>query len=112
MITPGIAIIDFRPLERNTLRGFAAVKVNAWNLIIHDVAIHEKEGRRWASLPARPMLDSNRQLMLDDTGKPKYSRVLEFTEREVGDRFSQAVVAAVDQFVAASKRIDADAEMF
>ena len=49
---------------------------------------------------------SDRRLMLDESGKPKYSRVLEFTEREVADRFNTGVVKAVADFVAASKRVD------
>jgi hypothetical protein len=76
-------------------------------LAINDVALHERDGKQWAQLPSRPMLDSNRQLMLDENGKPRYSRVLEFTEREAADVFSAGVVRAVAAFLAASKRVDA-----
>jgi hypothetical protein len=99
-----IVILDWRPLARNTLKGFARIKIVEWKLIVNDVAVHERDGRKWAALPSRPMLDSNRRLMLDETGKPKYSRVLEFTEREIADRFSDAVVAAVDRFADALAR--------
>jgi hypothetical protein len=104
-----IVCLDWRPLERNTLRGFARVKVPTWKLVVNDVAVHERDGKRWAQLPSRPMLDSNRQLILDENGRPKYSRVLEFTERKVADRFSAAVVAAIDRFVLASDRVESEA---
>jgi hypothetical protein len=104
-----IVCLDFRPLQRNTLQGFARIKVVPWKLAINDVALHERDGKQWAQLPSRPMLDSNRQLMLDETGKPRYSRVLEFIEREVADQFSASVVKAVADFLAASKRIDEEA---
>jgi hypothetical protein len=39
---------DFRPLHRNTLRGFARVKIAELKLEIGDIAIHEKGAARWA----------------------------------------------------------------
>jgi hypothetical protein len=93
-----IIILDWRPCERGTLLGFAKIKVPAWHLTIDGVALYRKDGKQWAQPPSKPMLDSNRKLMLDEAGKPKYSRVLEFTDREIADRFSEAVVAAVDRF--------------
>jgi hypothetical protein len=96
-----IIILEWRPVERGSLIGFAKVRLPAWHLTIDGVALHRKDGKRWSQLPSRPMLDSNRQLILDESGKPKYSRVLEFTDREIADRFSEAVVAAVDRFAGA-----------
>ena len=59
---------DWRPLVRNTLRGFARIEIWELRMAIHDVAIHEKDGRRWAALPARPQLKEGKAIT-DDAGK-------------------------------------------
>jgi hypothetical protein len=44
---------SFRPLVRNTLRGFAEITIAELRLKVHDIAIHEKGEARWAQLPSR-----------------------------------------------------------
>jgi len=46
----------------------------------------------WARLPSKPQLDSQRQLIRDETGKPKYSNFLRWRSRDIDDRFSAAVI--------------------
>jgi hypothetical protein len=52
------------------------------HLKIRDCAIHEKNGRRWAQLPGRPMIDRDGVALRDEDGKTKYARILEFDTRE------------------------------
>jgi hypothetical protein len=59
---------DWRALRRNTLLGFAAIKIQELHLLIRDVAIHEKEGRRWAQLPAKPQIKEG-ALVTDGAGR-------------------------------------------
>jgi hypothetical protein len=40
-------------MQRNTLLGFAKIRVPAWHLTIADVAVHTKDGKRWAQLQPR-----------------------------------------------------------
>jgi hypothetical protein len=76
-------------------------------MTIDGVALHRKDGKQWAQLPARPMLDANRELEREPDGKPRYARVLWFDDRDTADRFSAAVAAALDRFTAAaSDRIE------
>jgi hypothetical protein len=89
-----ISCEKWTPRRSNTLLGFADVTLVQTRLKIHDCAIHEKGGRRWVSLPARPMIDRD-GVVRDQDGKPKYARILEFATREAGDSFSAAVIAAV-----------------
>jgi hypothetical protein len=88
------------------LQGFCRVKVSSWHLTIDGVAVHSKDGRRWAQLPARPQLNANRELERDADGKIKYSRLLWFDDRELADRFSAAVLEALERFIAVTKRVD------
>jgi hypothetical protein len=85
---------SFKPFRRNTLYGFAEILIAEIGLRIKDVTIFEKNGKRWASLPSKPMLKDN-MLIKDEDGKGVYTNILEFPDRDVRDAFSQAVVAAV-----------------
>jgi hypothetical protein len=51
----------------------------------------------WAALPAKPELDNEGRRKLDINGKPTWSPVLEWRTRDLANRFSDAVVAAVRQ---------------
>jgi hypothetical protein len=85
---------DWKPLKRNTLCGFARIHVVEMDLVIHDVALHESHGKRWAQLPSRPWVKDG-AVITDDAGKVQYSPLLEFGRREVRDAFSARVVQAL-----------------
>ena len=76
---------DWRSLHRNTLLGFATIKIQELHLLIRDVAIHEKDGRRWAQPPARPQIKDG-ALVTDAAGKPQYFPIMEFDGRGVRRR--------------------------
>lgn len=85
---------DFRQLSRNTLRGFAVIRIEQMKLTIRDVAIHAKGDKRWAQLPARPQIKDG-ALVKDATGKVQYVQLFEFTSHAVRTAFSEAVIRAV-----------------
>jgi hypothetical protein len=85
---------SWRPMPRNTLAGFADIELLN-GLQIDDVAVHIRERRAWANLPARPMLDEAGQALRDDRGKVRYAPILRWRTRDLGDRFSAAVVELV-----------------
>jgi hypothetical protein len=63
--------VGFKPLRRNTLVGFATIRIADMRLKITDVGIHEKGTARWAALPAKPKLRDG-GLVRDDAGKGQY----------------------------------------
>ena len=89
-----ITCTDFRPWARNTLVGFAVVNIVELKLTIKDVAIHQKDGSRWAQLPAKPQIKDG-AVVKDDAGKQQWISIMEFSSREVRDAFSAATIAAV-----------------
>jgi hypothetical protein len=92
----GIEILDFRPVERNTLRGFAKIKVRLWGgLVVDGIAIHTKNERSWAQLPAKPMLDRDGNVVREDDGRIRYVKMLGFDDRDVSDNFSRDVLNAL-----------------
>jgi hypothetical protein len=85
---------DFKQFHKNTLIGFATVKIEAMRLTIKDIAIHEKNDRRWAQLPAKPQIKDG-SVITDSSGKAQYSPIMSFDSREVSDAFSDAVIKAI-----------------
>jgi hypothetical protein len=86
---------NFRPLRKNTLLGFAEVHIRELDMTMKDIAIHEKNGSRWAAPPARPQFSKDGAVIRDDAGKIAYSPIIEFPSRASRDRFSQQVIDAV-----------------
>jgi hypothetical protein len=89
-----IKCVAWRALRRNSLRGFATVKIEEMRLAVHSVAVHEKNGKAWAQLPSQPWIKDGAHVKGDD-GKPQYSPLFEFDSIAVHDAFSDAVVRAV-----------------
>jgi NADH/NAD ratio-sensing transcriptional regulator Rex len=87
--------VGFKPLRRSTLVGFADISVSEIKLTIFDVAIHTKNGKAWAQLPAKAQINRDRQLIKNTEGKIQYARILEFHSRSVADAFSAAAIKAV-----------------
>jgi hypothetical protein len=86
---------SFRPLVRNTLRGFAEITIAELRLKVRDVAIHERGEARWAQLPAKPQVKDGALVKDPGTGKIQYINVMEFDSRAVRDAFSRVVIDAV-----------------
>jgi hypothetical protein len=49
---------------------------------------------------ARPMVDHAGKLMMDTArpDKPRYAKIIAFTDRDIADRFSASVIEAVDEY--------------
>jgi hypothetical protein len=91
----------FRPLHRNTLRGFAEIRIDELRLTVRDIAVHERGDSRWAQLPAKPQVRDG-ELVHDSDGKIQYFHLMNFDNRAVSDAFSAAVVRAVLEFAPAA----------
>jgi len=89
-----VRLLDWRPLESGTLRGFARVKIVPLGLTLDGVCLHERDGKRWATLPARPQVNKDGELIRKPTGKPEYAAMVWLTP-EAAKRFSVAVARAV-----------------
>jgi hypothetical protein len=89
-----LACTGFTRMRRNTLIGFCEIKVAELQLVIKDIALHEKGKSRWAALPSKPMTKGDVVLKGDDN-KIRYVPILQFANREVADAFSAAAIRAV-----------------
>jgi hypothetical protein len=92
-----IVATDWKPRERNTLRGFAALELRPSGLILHGCTLHQHpDGREWIALPSKPQFDISGLPKKDSaTGKIAYTPVVEIRGKEQREKFQAAARAAV-----------------
>jgi hypothetical protein len=90
-----LALLDWRPMKRNSLRGFATIRYGS--LKISDVSVHNQNGKRWANMPSKPILGQDGVAQKDESGKVKYVPFLQWTAREASDKFSEEVIEAIER---------------
>jgi len=89
-----VVLLGWRPMAKGSLRGFAKVRLGR-ALVINDIPVLQSNGKAWASMPGKPLVDRDGQPMRDNRGKARFAPILEWSDRDAGDRFSAAVVEAV-----------------
>ena len=85
---------EWRQVRKNTLRGFCVVELPS-GLVIRDVSIHEKGKKRWASLPSRPMLDTEGRQVRNHAGHAQYAVLLGWRDRDLADAFSARLIELI-----------------
>ena len=93
-MTGAVKILDWRPLKKNSLLGFAKIELPS-GMVLLDVTILTGERGPWASPPSKPMIDREGAALKDAAGKLRYSPIIEFASREIRDRWSTAVIEAM-----------------
>jgi hypothetical protein len=83
-------------MVRNTLRGFAKVRLGK-ALVMHDVAVHCSNGKRWAQAPSKPVINREGVAKRDDRDKIQYVPVITWADRQTADSFSEGVIEAVER---------------
>jgi hypothetical protein len=86
-----VEVEAFKSLKSGSLHGFCDVTIPELKLKIHGLTVHESHGRTWVGLLGKPMIDKDGRGLRDDRGKPQYSPVLKFLDRNVDDAFSARV---------------------
>ena len=64
-------------------------------LELRDLTLHQKGGKRWVGLPAKPYQDEN--------GDQKWSHIVKFYDKARGDQFEKTVIAALDIYLKGSQ---------
>lgn len=98
-----VEIVSYKPMERNSLRGFVTVRIPALRLKIIDCTVNDSNGRRWIGLPGKAQINRDGEVIKKD-GKAQYTPTCLFDSKEVGDAFGAKVLDALDAYVS-----DADA---
>ena len=89
-----VTVSDFKPVVSGSLRGFSQVGSPS-RTITHGCGIFEKDGRWWASSPAKPMLSKDEAVQPGSNGKKRYEPVVSFVDRATEQRWPAAVIEAL-----------------
>ena len=92
-----VHVESFTPRRSNTLIGFVDILVPQMRLRVKEASIHQSHDRRWVGLPAKPQIDQDGRVRLDDRGKRLYTPVLQFTDKMTATAFGDRVIAALLQ---------------
>jgi hypothetical protein len=85
-------LVSWEPFVKSSLRGFAVIELPN-GLLIHDVPLLYSHSKAWTALPAKPPIDGDSGHKRDASGKPTYTKIPEWRNRELSNRFSEALVA-------------------
>ena len=91
-----IEITDFRSCEKNTLQGFATARLTNVGLEIRDIALHQKNGKRWFQLPAKPYQKPD--------GSQGWSYIVSFYEKKNYHQLQEVALKALDAFQREARR--------
>jgi hypothetical protein len=83
-----IECTDYRPINKNTLLGYATIYVPKWDLDLYDIAYCQKDGRRWVNFPSK---------VYAKDGETKYSSYYRFRERINYDKFCKSIKEAIEK---------------
>ena len=91
-----VRLDKWTPCVRGVLKGFARISVEELGLRIDGIAVSQRADGRWGiMLPGRPLLDSERNLIRDEQGKPVYVWTLAFCDPKDAEAFEAAVLEVV-----------------
>jgi hypothetical protein len=90
-----IELLGFKHIGKGAVVGVASVKLGR-ALKINDIMVLTSNGRQWANLPARQQIGKDGTVIKDDRGKPRYTTIIEWADPESRERFSAAVISAIE----------------
>jgi hypothetical protein len=85
-----ILIENWKPFEKNTLRGFLDLLLPS-GLMLRGCTYHIKDGARWIGLPARQYRNSD--------GADTWTPVVEILDKTARTRFQAAALESLDKFL-------------
>src|SRR6266481_890929 len=92
----GLRLLGWKPLRKNTLRGFIDVEVavgHGRGLAIYECPVHVgANGRAWVALPAKAQLDQDGNVRRSAAGKIEYAAVTRWRDQTTGDKFSATAI--------------------
>jgi len=90
----GFLVKEFKPVTAGALRGFADVHLPS-GMILHRCSIFAKDGKAWASPPAKQVIGRDGTVQKTADGKTRYEPTVFFVDRATQERWSGAVIAAL-----------------
>jgi hypothetical protein len=80
-------------INKGALLGLATVEASL--LTIFDCPVLTSHGKIWVALPGRPQIDAEGRHQIGPDGKKAHVPAMKWRSKEIGDRFSTAVIEAL-----------------
>jgi hypothetical protein len=87
-------LVSWKRITKGNLRGFATVELPI-GLKFVDCPVFVSNGKAWATLPGKPLIDKEGRQKTDVNGKSAYVSILEWRDRALSTAFSDRVVELV-----------------
>jgi hypothetical protein len=97
MTPPQPIILNFKPFEKNTLRGFFDLELPS-GMILAGCALHLKNDQWWVGLPSKPYTAAD--------GTQSWTKIVDFRDAKTRNRFQETVTPLA---LAAFERAKAEA---
>ena len=89
-----IIIKNFKPMSRNSLRGFVTVDLPEIGLAINDISVFENDKGVWISLPSKARIKDG-QVIKDQEDKIIYDEIISFSSSDVRKVWSDIIIDKV-----------------
>jgi hypothetical protein len=89
-----LRLVELKAVRKNSLCGFAVVELPN-GIIIRELAVHSKNGKRWVSMPGRPVLGPDGRHVEKD-GKKQWVPLVGWRDRALAAEFGRRVIALVE----------------
>lgn len=87
-----LEIMSATAINKGVVIAKCDVHIVPWKIILKDVTIFEKDGKRWPSMPSARWTHE---------GKTKYKEVVAWADSETRERFREQFLKVWDEYVAA-----------
>lgn len=89
-----VVILETKMINKGAM--VAVLKISVGKLVLHDVSVLSASGKVWAGTPSKPMIGRDGVVLKGDNGKTRYVPIMEWSDREARDRFSNGVIRAFE----------------
>lgn len=87
-----IEIVKFEPMDKGSLKGKMTIKIHKMGgLVIEDIAIMEKESKKWISFPSK-------KTVID--GQDKWMPLIYFDAKDIQNKFCLEIIKAYENYQA------------
>lgn len=95
LIRPATMMVqNFKPMSAGALIGIVDVTLPS-GMVLYHCSIFRKDDRIWASPPSKQVIGRDGTVQRTADGKARYEQVVSFVDRSTGERWSNAVIAAL-----------------
>lgn len=84
-------VLEYKQINKGSLLGSMSIQFEEWGgLIIRDITLFQKDGKRWLSFPARAY---------EKEGKTEYFQYVRFEDKAKHDEWQQKALKSLQDYV-------------